>query len=53
MKRVVKYIQLSPQGVGIAALGTLNIHEPKPETLISGGLSLLGGLLILVLNKEH
>ncbi|WP_298069555.1 hypothetical protein [uncultured Mailhella sp.] len=48
----MKYIQLSLQGVGIAALGTLNIHEPKPETLISGGLSLFGGLLILVLNKE-
>ena len=52
IKRILNYIQLSLQGVGVAALGTLNIYEPKKETLIFGGLSLLGGLLIAALNKE-
>ncbi len=52
IKRILNYIQLSLQGVGIAALGTLNIYEPRTETLIFGGLSLLGGLLVAALNKR-
>lgn len=52
IQRMLNYIQLSLQGVGIAALGTLHISEPKQETLVFGGISLLGGLLIAALNKE-
>ena len=50
-KRILNYLQLSLQGVGIAALGTLNIFEPKVETLIFGGTSLICGLLIAIANK--
>lgn len=51
-KRVLDYLQLTLQGTGLAALGTLNIFEPKAETLIFGGVCALGGLLIAIFNKE-
>lgn len=51
-KRILDYLQLSLQGTGIAALGTLNIFEPKQETLIFGGICILCGLIIAVFNKE-
>lgn len=50
-KRILDYIQLSLQGTGIAALGTLSIFEPKFETVIFGGMCILGGLLIAIKNK--
>lgn len=51
-KRILDYIQLSLQGTGIASLGTLSIFEPKFETVFFGGMCLIGGLIIAILNKE-
>ncbi len=51
-KRILDCLQLSLQGTGIAALGTLNIYEPKQETLVSGGVCLLRGLIITFFTKE-
>ena len=51
-KRILDYLQLSLQGTGLAALGTLNIFEPKRETLIFGGVCVLCGLVIAIFNKE-
>ncbi|WP_165073078.1 hypothetical protein [Desulfovibrio sp. ZJ200] len=51
-KRILDYLQLSLQGTGIAALGTLNIFEPKQETLVFGCVCVLCGLIIAVFNKE-
>lgn len=50
-KRILDYLQLSLQGTGIAALGTLSIFEPKFETVIFGEMCLIGGLLIAIKNK--
>ncbi len=52
-KRFFNYIQLSLQGTGIAALGTLSIFEPKLETVLFGGMCLLLGLGVALLNKEN
>ncbi|MBQ7456662.1 MAG: hypothetical protein IJS54_03535 [Desulfovibrio sp.] len=51
-KRILDYLQLSLQGTGLTALGTLNIFEPKLETLIFGGACVLCGLIIAISNKE-
>lgn len=51
-KRILDYLQLSMQGIGIASLGTLNIFEPKVETMILGMGSLLLGLVIAIYNKD-
>lgn len=51
-KRILDYMQLAMQGIGIASLGTLNIFDPKPETVVLGSVSLCMGLLIAVFNKE-
>ena len=51
-KRVLTYLQFSLQGTGVAALGTLNIYEPKAETLIFGGVCIICGLIIAIVNKE-
>lgn len=51
-KRILDYIQISMQGIGIASLGTLNIFEPKIETVILGTGSLLIGLAIAVINRR-
>lgn len=50
-KRILDYMQLAMQGIGIASLGTLNIYEPKEETIIFGGVSLCLGLLIAFFNR--
>lgn len=50
-KRVLDYLQLSLQGVGIASLGTLSIFEPKLETMLFGGMCMLLGLVIALFNK--
>ena len=51
-QRILNYLQLSLQGTGIAALGTLNIYEPKLETLLFGGVCIICGLIIAITNKE-
>ena len=51
-KRILTYLQFSLQGTGVAALGTLNIYEPKAETLIFGGVCIICGLIIAIVNKE-
>lgn len=51
-KRILNYLQLSMQGIGIASLGTLSIFEPKIETLLFGGICIIFGLLIAIFNKE-
>lgn len=51
-KRILTYLQFSLQGTGVAALGTLNIYEPKAETLIFGGVCIICGLVIAIVNKE-
>lgn len=51
-KRILDYLQLSMQGIGIASLGTLNIFEPKVETMVLGMGSLLLGLVIAIYNKD-
>lgn len=50
-KRILDYIQLTLQGIGIASLGTLNIFEPKMETIILGCGSMLIGLMVTIVNK--
>lgn len=50
-KRVLDYLQLSLQGVGIASLGTLSIFEPKLETILFGGMCMLLGLGIVLINR--
>lgn len=52
-KRILDYLQLSLQGTGIATLGTLSIFEPKLETVLFGGMCLIGGLLIAIRNKGN
>lgn len=52
-KRILDYLQLSLQGIGIASLGTLNIFQPKVETLVLGVGSLFFGLLITIFNKDE
>lgn len=52
-KRILDYMQLCLQGIGIASLGTLNIFEPKLETIILGCGSMVIGLLIVIVNKGH
>lgn len=44
-------MQLTLQGIGIASLGTLNIFEPRFETLLLGCSSILLGLIIAFINK--
>lgn len=51
-KRILDYLQLSLQGVGIASLGTLSIFEPKPETMLFGGMCLLLGLGIAMIKRS-
>ena len=51
-KRILTYLQYTLHGSGVASLGTLNIYDPKSETLIFGGLCIICGLIILVFNKE-
>lgn len=51
-KRILDYMQLTLQGIGIASLGTLNIFEPKIETIILGCGSVILGLLIAIVNGE-
>lgn len=51
-KRILTYLQFSLQGTGVAALGTLNIYEPKAETLIFGGVCIICGLIIAIVNKK-
>lgn len=50
-KRVLDYLQLSLQGVGIASLGTLSIFEPKLETILFGGMCIFLGLGITIINR--
>ena len=50
-KRVLGYLQLSLQGIGIASLGTMNVFEPRPEVLLLGGTSLILGLIIACIYK--
>lgn len=51
-KRILDYTQLSMQGIGIASLGTLNIFEPKMETLLLGVGSLVIGLAIATIKRS-
>lgn len=51
-KRILEYFQMSLLGIGVASLGTFNIFEPKIETLIYGGSSLMLGLLFTLINWE-
>lgn len=50
-KRILDYLQLSLQGIGIASLGTMNILEPRMEILMLGGSSIMLGLILAVFNK--
>ena len=49
--KILDYLQLSLQGIGIASLGTLSIFEPKLETVLYGGLSFILGLLIAMIKR--
>ena len=51
-KRILDYMQLTFQGIGIASLGTLNIFEPKFETLLLGVGSLAFGVIVAVINRK-
>lgn len=51
-KRILNYMQLTLQGIGIASLGTLNIFEPKLETIILGCGCIILGLITSMVNKE-
>ena len=51
-KRILDYMQLTFQGIGIASLGTLNIFEPRVETLIFGVGSLAFGVAVAIINRE-
>lgn len=52
-QEVLKYIQYTLHGIGIASMGTLNILEPQPSTLIYGSVCILGGFVIVIMNKEE
>lgn len=50
-KRILAYMQLAFQGIGIATLGTLNVFEPKPETIILGFGCVTLGLATAITNR--
>lgn len=52
IKRILDYLQLSLQGIGIASLGTLSIFAPKTDTIIYGSLCLFCGLIIAFFNRS-
>ena len=52
-KRILTYIPIPLQGIGIAALGTLNIADPKAETLFFVGICVIFGLALAFVNTEE
>lgn len=52
-KQIFDYVQLSLQGTGMAALGTLSIFEPRLETVLFGGICILLGLGVAFVNKGN